>query len=337
MKLFPSKPDVYSLTPFRGNVQTIASYKHNLAFRQVRAEEKRFNVIERGSQTYYELLTEKYLNKYCRDFARPKEITRVKRYSFERTFDRFDIKSGVQRKINYKLAHAFIKGYKYYKFYFNTKHKIFKLSTKRKPYRFFFNTFNRFWQFRWEKNLRAWFYPFANQYYAKLKRTAAKITIMNKRIYPRRQKDILNSAEPSVLFFLKDLWPLLPITFFLNMLKSNFFFINGQVANNPFKKINRFDIVSFNISPFAFIILLLFFNRIATKTFQRFFSKTKTKKFNVSGAFEVNYNTLEIMLRPGSGLKILGKRDFINLKTDWDAQMQQYMYKKQRKFGFNRK
>jgi|SRR6185437_1997187 len=318
------------LLPARRAAPAASSLRFELAFRQTRLRENRFNVLEKNSFPYYFIRGQRIIKKF-----RPKRQIRRNFWSinpknkllFRPKF--LYLFGNIPKKQMFPSRKA--------KFLFAMKQANYRQTKKRKYYSFSFYTYDKYWQSKHEQKLKKWFFPFGNQYYNKFKRIAAQFTVNNTQTFNKKNKKLFSLGEPALLFFLKDLWPFSPISFFLAMLKTGVCLINGKQIFDPFCKISQYDVFCLNISPVCFITFILLLNKISQKTYSKSYKKTHFKKLEVSGIFSINYKTMEMFLLGGEILKTFDKKKYSFYKNNMDYLFQQFMYKKQRKFGLNRK
>lgn len=318
------------ILPVRRAAPAASSLRFELAFRQTRLREKKFDVLEKSSFPYYFIRGQKILKKF-----RPKR-------QIKRNFWSINPKN----KLLFRPKFLYLSGNipkeqmfpsRKAKFLFAAKQANYRQTKKRKYYSFSFYTYDKYWQSKHEQKLKKWFFPFGNQHYNKLKRIAAQFTINNVQTLHKKKNLIFSIGEPGLLFFLKDLWPFSPISFFLIMLKVGVCLINGKQIYDPFCKINQYDVFCLNISPVYFITFILLLSKVSQKTYSKSYKKPHYKKFEVSGIFSVNYKTMEMLLLNHEVVKTFDKKKYTFYKNNTDFLFQQFLYKKQRKFGLNRK
>jgi hypothetical protein len=223
------------------------------------------------------------------------------------------------------------------RFLYTARKHFFKHFSKRKLHSNKILTFNKIWQKQFFRKFNKQLFPYISKIISKFKRSLRKPSHFTGNSHSLKKKFFLfSSANPALLTFLKRFFGGITFSFCLYLLENRFCNVNGVCITDPCFFVPSCSILTFNVMPTNYIMLLILGVRFGKKLLKNSFSKIKIKAYSAPTGCEVNYKSGEIFFLNTAGT-YGPPASFFFTKQNLDNLFLQWVFKKQRKFGLKGK
>jgi len=214
-----------------------------------------------------------------------------------------------------------------------TKKSFFKHFAKRKLFSNRVLTYNKIWQKQFVHKFSKTFFPYASKILTKYKRNLKKSPqSMRKKNLNGANNLIFSADRPLLLIVLQRFFGNVSLGFCLHLLNNHYCAVDGVCVTDPSYRLQSFSVLTFNIMPIYYVLVLLLSRRFIKKKTKNIIHKTKLKKYLMSGLCEISFKSGEILFLPTTPDKTLMASLFFQ-KQQKDGIFLQRVFKKQQKFG----
>jgi len=220
------------------------------------------------------------------------------------------------------------------RFLSSSKKVFFKHFKKRKLHSNRILTHNKIWQKRFFRKFQKQFFPYATKIFSKYKRILKrKSHFTGYRQFIVKNKFLFSAAQPALMVFLKRFFIGATFNFCLYLIENRYCIVNGVCITDPWFFIMPYSIINFDCLPTTYIFSFILMARFLKKRFKNTITKIKLKAYSPLAGTEVNFKTGEIFFLDNAAAEG-SPFSFLLAKQSMDALVLQWVFQKQRKFGF---
>jgi len=215
-----------------------------------------------------------------------------------------------------------------------SKKVFFKHFKKRKLHSNRILTHNKIWQKRFFRKFQKQFFPYASKIFSKYKRILKKKShFTGYRQYIVKNNFLFSATQPALMIFLKRFFIGATFNFCLYLIENRYCIVNGVCITDPWFFVAPNSIISFGCLPTNYIFSFILMARFLKKRFKNVISKIKLKAYSPLAGSEVNFKTGEVFFLKNALIEG-SPFSFLLAKQSLDALVLQWVFQKQRKFGF---